>query len=82
MGDEYCEEVSGDARVADTKYPVSQLDAIRGLGERTNGELEEGPGESPICVPIETAVVAWPKVSSRTEDVSITLTGIFGKRKE
>jgi len=52
MGDEYCEEISGGARGGDMKYPV--LGAICGVGERINGELEEGPGESPVCVLIET----------------------------
>lgn len=70
MGDEYCEEVSEGARGGDRKYPVSRLGAIRGHGERTNGE--ETPGESPACMPMETAVVTWPEVSPRMEDVSMT----------
>ncbi len=64
MGDEYREEVSGDARGGDREYPVSRPGEIRGHGEKTNGEPQEGPGESPPCMPMETAVVTWPKVSS------------------
>jgi len=62
MGDEYGEEGSGDACGGDRKYPVSQLSAIRGHGERTNGEPQESSGESPPC--IETAVVTKGKLSN------------------
>ena len=79
MGDEYCEEICGDVCCGDKKYPVPQLGAICGLGERTN---EEGPGESPACMPIETAVGTWLKVSSRMKDVSMSLTGIPETRDE
>src|SRR5258708_35828766 len=40
IGDEYCEEGSGEARAGDRKYPVSQMGVIRGHGARTNGELQ------------------------------------------
>ena len=79
MGDEYCEETCGDDRGGDKKYPVSQLGAICGVWERTN---EEGPGESPACMPVEMAVVTWPKVSSQMKDESMTLTSISESREE
>ena len=56
MGDEYCEDVSGDVRCGDRKYPVS-LGATCEYAERTNGELWDGPEEGPACKPIETAVM-------------------------
>ena len=56
MGDEYCEEGSGDARGGDRKYPVS-LGATCEYAENTNGGLWDGPEEGPACEPIETTVV-------------------------